>query len=154
MSIFEDFVERYNLQDKRNLFASIASGALFSIAWWIIIDVASCYPDQDAFTHAYHVCGVMGTISMIMINMVSNGQIRGESYTEGCLGQRGARGWFFLGLVLGFTSLIASSWILFQAYVIPAKDPQWPGVGLFLQNLFIFFSSLLLRFGRSEDNWS
>jgi len=28
MSIFEDFVERYNLQDKRNLFASIASGAL------------------------------------------------------------------------------------------------------------------------------
>ena len=28
MPIFEDFVERYNLQDKRNLFASIGSGAL------------------------------------------------------------------------------------------------------------------------------
>lgn len=86
--------------------------------------------------------------------MVSNSQIRGDTYADGCLGQRGARGWFFLGLVLGFTALIASCWILFQAYVIPAKDPQWPGVGLFMQNLLIFFASLTFRFGRSEENWS
>lgn len=38
----------------------------FSIAWWLIIDVAACYPDQESFNHAFHVCGVMGTISMIM----------------------------------------------------------------------------------------
>ena len=38
------------------------------------------------------------------INMVSNSAIRGDGYSEdGCLGSRGARGWFFLGLVLGFT---------------------------------------------------
>jgi hypothetical protein len=36
--------------------------------------------------------------------MVSNSAIRGDGYSEdGCLGSRGARGWFFLGLVLGFT---------------------------------------------------
>lgn len=87
--------------------------------------------------------------------MVSNGAIRGDSYSEdGCLGSRGARGWFFLGLVLGFTALIASCWILFQAYVIPATASQWPGVGLFMQNLFIFFASLTFRFGRSEELWS
>jgi Uncharacterised protein family (UPF0220) len=87
--------------------------------------------------------------------MVSNGQIRGDSYTDGCLGQRGARAWFFLGLVLGFTALIASCWILFQSYVIPPeKNLKWPGVGLFMQNLFIFLASLIYRFGRSEELWS
>ena len=87
--------------------------------------------------------------------MVSNGQIRGEQYSEGCLGQQGARGWFFVGLILGFTSLISSSWILFEAYVIPpAVTNKWPGVGLFMQNLLIFLSSLLYRFGRSEELWS
>ena len=86
--------------------------------------------------------------------MVSNSQIRGDSYTEGCMAQQGARTWFFMGLVLGFTALISSCWILFQTFVIPAKEHEWPGVGLFLQNFLIFFSSLILRFGRSEDNYS
>ena len=42
--------------------------------------------------------------------MVSNSAIRGDGYSEdGCLGSRGARGWFFLGLVLGFTVAINGS---------------------------------------------
>ena len=87
--------------------------------------------------------------------MVTNGAIRGDTYSEGGVcGQRGARAWFFMGLVMGFTALIASSWILFQNYVIPEKEDKWPGVGLFMQNLFIFLSSLLYRFGRSEELWS
>lgn len=31
---------------------------------------------------------------------------------------------------------------------------RWPGVGLFLQNAFIFIASLIYKFGRSEDVWS
>jgi len=154
MPSFEDLSERFNFAEKRNLYAAVIAGSLFASGWWLIIDVAARFPDMETFHHAYHVCGVISTISMIMINMVSNGQIRGDSYTEGCLGQRGARAWFFLGLVLGFTSLIASCWILFQSYVMPAKEQQWPGVGLFMQNLFIFLSSVVYRFGRSEELWS
>lgn len=149
--------ERIQWNERRNLYASVVSGSLFAIGWWMIFDVAARYPSMEQFHHAYHVIGVIGTISMIMINMVSNSAIRGDGYSEdGCLGSRGARGWFFLGLVLGFTALIASCWILFQGYVIPAKPDvaQWPGVGLFLQNLFIFLSSLMFRFGRSEELWS
>lgn len=37
---------------------------------------------------------------------------------------------------------------------MPAKEQQWPGVGLFMQNLFIFLSSVVYRFGRSEELWS
>lgn len=52
------------------------------------------------------------------INSVSNGQIRGESYTDGCLGQTAARVWLFIGFLMGFGSLIAASWILFGFYVV------------------------------------
>ncbi|KAH7944982.1 hypothetical protein HPB49_004089 [Dermacentor silvarum] len=89
----------------------------FFIGWWIIIDVAAHYPSNADFSHAFHVCGVMSTLSLFMINAVSNGQIRGDSYTTGCIGQRGARVWLFLGFALGFGSLIASCWILFGDYV-------------------------------------
>ena len=55
------------------------------------------------------------------MNAISNGQLRGESYTEGCLGVRSARVWFFFGFLLGFGSLIGASWILFGEYVTNGK---------------------------------
>lgn len=72
------------------------------------------------------------------INAVSNGQVRGETYNTGFLGQRAARVWLFIGFVLGFTPIIAATWILFAAYVIPNKRVIYPGIGLFLQNVLIF----------------
>ncbi|MEQ2162487.1 hypothetical protein GOODEAATRI_020251 [Goodea atripinnis] len=56
-----------------------------------------------------------------LINAVSNGQVRGDSYSEGCLGQTGARVWLFIGFMLAFGSLIASMWILFGGFVVPRK---------------------------------
>ncbi|GAB6024248.1 Transmembrane protein 50A [Chamberlinius hualienensis] len=140
-----------DFSEKRNTIASIVAGSLFGIGWWIIIDVAAVYPSEEEFNHAYHVCGVIGTLALFMINAVSNGQIRGEAYTTGCLGQRGARIWLFIGFLLGFGALITSCWILFGGYVIPARAPQWPGVAVFLQNAFIFFSALVFKFGRVEE---
>ncbi len=109
--------------------------------------------------NAFHACGVFGTISMFMVNAVSNGQLRGESYTEGCLGVRGARLWFFLGFLMGFAALIGAGWILFGEYM-NAQNPSfkptitYPGVAIFIQNLFIFIASLIYKFGRSEDLWA
>ncbi|XP_064463771.1 transmembrane protein 50A-like isoform X1 [Ornithodoros turicata] len=165
--------EWMDFSEKRNAIASIVAGALVFTGWWIIIDVAAHYPSNNDFNHAFHVCGVMSTLSLLMINAVSNGQIRGDSYTDGCMGQRGARTWLFLGFVLGFGSLIASCWILFADYVIqgrfvertmlrdpkftpvktPSRDVQWPGIGIFLQNSFIFLGALVFKFGRTEDLW-
>ncbi|OBS63571.1 hypothetical protein A6R68_07831 [Neotoma lepida] len=84
--------------------------------WWIIIDAAVMYPTMEVFNHSYHACGVIATIAFLMINAVSNGQVRGDSYSEGCLGQTGARIWLFIGFMLAFGSLIASMWILFGGY--------------------------------------
>lgn len=105
------------------------------------------------------------------INIVSNAQVRGDAYTNGCMGPRGARVWLFIGFVLGFVSVFAACWILFADFVPDGntviklttlallifyfldQKPKYPGVGLFLQNIFIFVASLLFKFGRSEDMW-
>lgn len=149
-------------EDRRNAISSIIAGVLFFIGWWFIIDVQSTLSEHDHFSKAYHCCGVFGTLSLFMINSVSNAQVRGDAYSGGCLGPRGARVWLFLGFVMGFASLIASCWILFADYVAgskPATPPHvpssaWPGVGLFLQNAFIFTGSLVFKFGRAEDHWN
>ncbi|AWP16766.1 Transmembrane protein 50A isoform 3 [Scophthalmus maximus] len=73
--------------ERRNTIASVAAGVLFFTGWWIIIDAAVKYPDQGQFHHAYHTCGVIATVAFLMINAVSNGQVRGDSYSEGCIGQ-------------------------------------------------------------------
>jgi len=138
--------------DKRNALASILAGFLFFTGWWFMIDANAKYPTSVA--GAYHVCGVVGTISLYMINAVSNAQMRGDSYSGGCMGPRGARVWLFLGFVLGFAAVIASCWILFADFASTSSGkPFWAGTGLFLQNLFIFAGSLVYKFGRTEDQW-
>lgn len=55
------------------------------------------------------------------MNSVTNAQIRGDSYNGGCLGSRGARGWLFLGFVMGFSAVIAACWILFADFAAKGK---------------------------------
>ncbi|KAJ8287431.1 hypothetical protein COCON_G00000900 [Conger conger] len=140
--------------EKRNTIASVAAGVLFFTGWWIIIDAAIMFKDPETFNHAYHACGVIATVAFLMINAVSNGQVRGDSYSEGCLGQTGARVWLFIGFMLAFGSLIASMWILFGGFVVNHADkPVYPGIAVFFQNAFIFFGGLVFKFGRTEDLW-
>ncbi|XP_038575678.1 transmembrane protein 50B-like isoform X1 [Micropterus salmoides] len=139
--------------ERRNAVASTAAGVLFFTGWWIMIDAAVTYPTQDKMNHAFHTCGVFSTIAFFMINAVSNGQVRGDTYGEGCLGRTGARLWLFIGFMMMFGSLIASIWILFGGYVVPKKEVVAPGLAVFFQNAFIFFSTLIYKFGRTEDLW-
>jgi len=140
--------EWLDLENKRNMIASIAAGTFFALGWWLIIDVAARYPSSNDFDHAYHVCGVLSSISLIMVNLISNSQIRGESYTEGCLGQTGAKAWLFIGFVIGFGALLGATWIVI------VKGFESLALSMFLQNIFIFSSSMCFKFGRKEDLWS
>uniref|UniRef100_A0A915PWY2 Uncharacterized protein n=1 Tax=Setaria digitata TaxID=48799 RepID=A0A915PWY2_9BILA len=88
------------------------------------------------------------------VNAVSNSQVRGESMNENILGTKGSRLWLMLGFVLSFASLVAALWIMFADYVLVTGDhPIWPGVALFLHNFLIFISSLVYKFGRTEELW-
>ena len=38
----------------------------FFVGWWIIIDCAAIYPNNDDMPHLGHLCGVAGTIAFFM----------------------------------------------------------------------------------------
>ncbi|MEJ1282980.1 transmembrane protein 50B [Cricetulus griseus] len=139
--------------ERRNAVASVVAGILFFTGWWIMIDAAVVYPKPEQLNHAFHTCGVFSTLAFFMINAVSNAQVRGDSYESGCLGRTGARVWLFIGFMLMFGSLIASMWILFGAYVTQNID-VYPGLAVFFQNALIFFSTLIYKFGRTEELWT
>jgi len=147
------------LGERRNKVAAVGAGVLFFSGWWFAIDAAAVYPEKTELKDVFHICGVFATISMFMINSVSNGQIRGDSYTTGCMGVGGARIWLFVGFLLGFGSLIAAFWILFGEYLVSNPDNtfqpkhNYPGVAIFMQNILIFAASLVYKFGRSEELW-
>ncbi|CAJ0929955.1 unnamed protein product [Ranitomeya imitator] len=136
--------------EKRNTIASVVAGVLFFSGWWIMIDAAVVYPKQEDLNHAFHTCGVFSTVAFFMINAVSNAQVRGDGYSDGCLGRTGARIWLFIGFMMMFGSLIASMWILFGAFVTQNVN-VYPGLAVFFQNALIFFSTLIYKFGRTEE---
>ncbi|ENN74538.1 transmembrane protein 50B [Dendroctonus ponderosae] len=133
--------------NRKNAYASMVAGLLFFTGWWIIIDSETVHPGQ--IPAGYWMCGVAGTVSLIMVNSVSNALMRGDSYDGGCMGTRGARVWIFLGFVMGFAAVIASCSIMLTVYT--NRDLKSPGVALFLQNTLICIASILFKFGRSED---
>ncbi|XP_068967781.1 transmembrane protein 50A [Bombus flavifrons] len=152
-SIFESLQSAtcvwFGIGNKRNVIVSMVAGTLFFAGWWFIIDANAKYPSE--MSKAYYVCGVFGTISLFMINSVTNAQMGSDTLSGGYLGARGARGWLFVGFVMGFAAVIAACWILFADFVAAGAQHHWPGVGLFLQNVFIFLGSLTYKFGRIEE---
>uniref|UniRef100_A0A665W6D0 Transmembrane protein 50B n=1 Tax=Echeneis naucrates TaxID=173247 RepID=A0A665W6D0_ECHNA len=137
--------ECFDLGERRNTLASVVAGVLFFTGWWIMIDAAVAYTSTEMH-HAFHTCGVFSTIAFFMINAVSNGQVRGDAYGEGCLGRTGARIWLFIGFMMMFGSLIASIWILFGAYVVPGECLNGCPIVVSL--------TLIYKFGRTEDLWA
>ena len=104
ISMSFECLQNVDLNEKRNKIASIVSGFLFFSGWWFAIDASATYYEDTR--DVFHLCGVFATISMFMVNAVSNSLLRGEGFTDGCLGPVGARIWFFFGFMMGFGSLL------------------------------------------------
>ena len=71
------------------------------------------------------------------INAVSTGQVTGDAYNEGCVGQRGARAWLFVGFMFAFGGLIGSLWIFIQEFLVP-------GVPLLMQHTLVCLPSRMV----------
>ncbi|XKL65163.1 hypothetical protein PGB90_005249 [Kerria lacca] len=138
----------FEIEDnKRNATASIIAGLLFFVGWWLMIDANVVHP--DLVSTGYYVWGTLGTISLIMVNLISRSQIHGDS-SGGYFDTNVARAWLFVGFVLGFASVIASFGIFFANF-FPKDISKTPGIELFLQNILIFLSSIIYKFGRTEE---
>merc|ERR1711879_709022 len=162
----------------RNMFVSMFSGALFSIGWWIFIaqwnDQLGEVHDQlnstgkfnetlydeiisSSYNPLWAICS-LGTIGLIMVNTVGNEAVRGDGFggVEGqtCL----ARLYVFTGFLLLFSTLI-SAILVMTTYVGqsgsngPDYKSSGTGWGLLVQNLFIFLSACIFKFGRDESAW-
>jgi len=148
-------IDKFELKEKRNTIASIVAGILFTVGWWIIIDCAIVYPSNQQFHKAFLTIGIFGSLSLIFVNSISNARFRGDVYgSGGCIGAMTSRIILFLSFLFVFGSLISGAWVMIAQYLIPNKSPIYPGVALFLQTLFIFTSTLIFKFGRSEEQWS
>jgi len=136
-----------NVLSRRNAVVTIISSFLFTVGWWLVLD-SSATDNQLTFGH--YVCGLLGTISFIMVNAVSNDVLQGgAAYDGGCLGESGAKIWLFLGFVIGFAAVIASVWVL----IVDLKDKiAIGGIQFLLQNIFILAASLLYKFGRRDNS--
>ncbi|THD21420.1 putative membrane protein [Fasciola hepatica] len=140
--------EDCDLDHKRNFAASVASGFLFALAWWILIDAASRYT-HDEFPPAYNTAGVFGTVAFILINLVPNSALS-DDFGSGRARRQAAFFCLFFAFVMIFSCVVAACWILFGSYVAAGKTPIWPGVAILLQNILLCISSLIYRFGRKE----
>lgn len=120
------------------------------MAWWIVIGIAATSEKDQAPDFAYFICGILGTLSLIMVNTVSNEMLNGAGYEGGVCGSSGIKIWLFTGFVLGFASVIASVWLMISEFSQNSNKTQ-QGVGIVLQNFFILFASLIYKFGRSDE---
>lgn len=92
---------------------------------------------------------MLGTLSFIIVNSISNSQLRDDGYSE--TDSRVAKGCLLIGFILGFTALMGSVWILISEYTTGTYKNAWPGVALLFQNMLIFLGSLTFKFGRVEE---
>jgi len=137
-----------NIISRRNLMSAVMSSILFFGAWWFVIAIAASAEPGTTPDFSYYICGILGTISLIMVNTVSNEMLNGTGYEGGICSSHGVKIWLFTGFVLGFASVIASVWLLVSEF---AGKLDLQGAGLVMQTFFILFASLIYKFGRNDE---
>jgi len=145
---------QFDWDNKRNTYSSIIAGVLFFSAWWLMIDTAVSHEGDTKWTNLYFLLTAASTISMFMVNSVSNSAVTGSAMDEGVLGVKGARLWLMLGFIGSFACIVAGIWIMFANYVVGDHgESARPGIALFIHSFLIFISSLVYKFGRTEELW-
>ncbi|KAM3183624.1 hypothetical protein ACTXT7_009987 [Hymenolepis weldensis] len=147
MVAYQRFSELHIDVGVRNTIVSILSGILFATGWWIMIDAASSY-GSESLPHAVHTIGSIATVGFILLNIIPHHALSGD------IEDPRACGFLFVSVLINFVTLIAATWVMFASYATGNIKPVWPGVALFLQNLFIFAAAFLFRFGRHHESYA
>jgi hypothetical protein len=105
----------------RNYFLSAVSGALFAVAWWLAFDIMAVYSPGE-FDPQLHVVGLLGTLSLVLVNLVSNEDVSGQGGAgHSRLKMNGLRLFLMFSLVLGFGALAATFFFLVQYYIVEGR---------------------------------
>lgn len=127
------------------------AGFLFFGGWWMMIDVNAHYQYLIEDKKIYHMPGIVATFMMIFVNAIPNDILYDSYYSRSTFCTPFIAKIFLLFTLMGcFGCLIGASFIFVHDFLMNSKADQWPGYGIFLQNLFIFISNVIMRFCRKS----
>jgi hypothetical protein len=104
---------------------------------------------QNAPQFSYYVCGILSTLSFLMVNALSKDMFDRNGYEGGICGSNGIKIWFFIGFSLGFVSIFASFAHFIHRYNKGFLDQA---IIVVAQNVMIVISSILYRFGKKDSD--
>lgn len=135
-----------------NLIISATASFLFFGGWWLMAD-KDIY-DVTENNRLYHIPGIVATLAFLSINIVpAHFFYDSITYNQGCFSPGVAKLYLFIWLMISFGCLIGAFYILINDFILDQKRYQWPGYGICLQNILIFASSMLLRFGKQHEHF-
>ncbi|KAI9002740.1 hypothetical protein BC832DRAFT_106691 [Gaertneriomyces semiglobifer] len=142
------------------------SGTLFAVAWWVFFDgilfSATREPPVPVTVRFEDwIPGLLSTISLIIVNLIDKHMLSGDaedswaggsSFASSSSVAGKARGCAFLGVSMALGALGGAAAILCLKYILPGYegDSLYLGISIIVQNVMIFFSSMVLWFGRNS----
>lgn len=134
----------------RNICVSIGCGILFSIGWWIFFDAIVLYGELLKKMTIVFGPGIMSTFALIIVQSTPHKR-RHISFDQCCrCPLRFLKFVLFMGFVFTFSAVIWAAYLLIVNFALAENVPVWPGIAIFLQNLFIMSANLTYKFGRKD----
>lgn len=133
--------------NRANVFASL-SGILFFVGWWLMIDINVNYFDVINKKKVYYLPGLTSTLALIIVNAVPSNLIKESNayaFENNCHPFYGMIVLFF-GFLTAFGSIIGAGYIIIADFILKPEVYQWPGYGIFLQNVLIFVANVVAKF--------
>ena len=133
---------------------SYAGGLLCAGGWYVFVWALLESAHHHALPGAYWAPGVVGSVSLVMLNLVhweavtdDGGSLAGDG-PSGC-----ARAWVTASFVLMFCAVGAALWILVQDL---AREHVWSGgaIAVAVQNVLIFAAGFIFRVVRRHAEHS
>ncbi|CEH14188.1 membrane protein [Ceraceosorus bombacis] len=163
----------------KRTFGIYASGALFSIGWWVFLDavilssISMKRPAEDVpwsepatyMSFADWIPGLCGTLGMIVVNLIDK-QVLGEAGGAFAFGGGSGGGWgdggtqvrarmfLFVGFALMAGGLAGSLTVLTIKYLVAALPPGYEhyGIANVIQNACLMLSTIFLWMSQNADD--
>ena len=135
---------------KFNAALACTASLFFFSGWWIMIAlIAENLVDVCEFLPGLFATAGMVIVMLIPISLIQQPNLYASNT---CCGTLIIRTCLLVGFMVSFGSVIGASYILFNGYLLDKEQMnKWPGFGILLQTLFIFFAAVLLKCTKSSD---
>ncbi|KNC55698.1 uncharacterized protein AMSG_01965 [Thecamonas trahens ATCC 50062] len=124
---------------------------------WIDAHAYVDHINDKAIGFDFYIPGLLSTGGLVMMNLVSPGQLSNDAssmFSNGSADR--ARVFFLIALVITFAGVIGGFWIMAAHYASDSDKVKttWPGAAIVLQQLCLLASGLIFFFGRDEGEAS